>query len=133
MGVDYYIWDGETDLVTGKKAATFIESGSKFIIQGDIKKETGDGYDGTVYIGKGAVLDLENPWILDGKIILEGGEIRGESLRTSPLAQITGWGTVSANVTHFGRIIHDTTKGGIKFTGLFVSLGGRCIPGPCPP
>ena len=125
-----YRWDGERPSMPGVFSDSELLPDSSLSIFGTIQLGPlgTDGYDGTVTIRAGATLHLDQAWILDGTLVLDGGTVTGAPITNRGL--ITGIGVIAADVINApaGTI----EWGGLTFAGAVSCGGGTWLPEPDP-
>ncbi|MCP3985888.1 MAG: DUF342 domain-containing protein [bacterium] len=132
LGVASYIWDGERVGAPGVYFDSYVEPNAHLVIEGDIGSSALDGFDGTVHVREGAVLEVQKDWIVEGTLVLHGGTVRGGEIHN--MGSVIGYGTVESDFINEGSVIASSAEleGGIDFTGTFTCAGGTCTPDPCP-
>ncbi|MGB2824859.1 MAG: dockerin type I domain-containing protein, partial [Phycisphaerae bacterium] len=89
-----YDWDGRE----AAPSLMVLEAGADFTIEADaVDRSAGDGYDGTVTVGGGALLTVNtpHPWRLDGGMHLAGGRVGGSEIQVYGV--LSGSGRVDAD------------------------------------
>ena len=116
-----YDWDGRE----AAPSAMVLEVGVDLTIEADaVDRSAGDGYDGTVTVGRGALLTVNtpHPWRLDGEMHLAGGSVGGSEIHVQGV--LSGSGRVDTDgLDNCGEVAADGGKLSLS-TASFPDLDG---------